>query len=155
LVAAIRQGASGWLANGAWLFVGIAAAPSAAIWAVLSKRWSHRSLLVAALMLQAVGIALPAVTTGAVPALAGAVLFGATFIGVSTIALSAGRLLHLPEAAALLTAGYSAGQIVGPVSVTPLLTNGFRDALMVAALVVVAAAIAAALVRIPQPAPVR
>jgi predicted MFS family arabinose efflux permease len=155
LVAAIRQGAAGWLANGAWLFVGLAAAPSAAVWAMLSRRWSHRSLLVAALALQAVGIALPAVATGAAPALIGAVLFGATFMGVSTVALSAGRLLQLPAAAALLTAGYSAGQILGPVSVTPLLANGFRTALIVAALVVVAAASAAALLRIPQRTPAR
>jgi hypothetical protein len=155
LVAAIRQGAAGWLANGAWLFVGLAAAPSAALWAMLSRRWSHRSLLVTALALQAVGIALPAVAAGAAPALIGAVLFGATFMGVSTVALSAGRLLQLPAAAALLTAGYSAGQILGPVSVTPLLANGFRTALIVAALVVVAAASAAALLRIPQHAPAR
>ena len=38
----------------------------------------------------------------------------ATFIGVSTMALSAGRLLGFPGAVALLTSGYFAGQILGP-----------------------------------------
>lgn len=155
LVAAIKQGSPGWVANGAWLFVGVAAAPSAALWAFLCTRWSHPKLLVAALSLQAVGIALPALAAGVAPALIGAFLFGATFIGVSTIALGAGRMLGLPDAVALLTAGYSAGQIVGPVSVAPLLKHGFQQALIAAALVVVAAAITAALVRIPQPAPAR
>lgn len=150
LVAAIRQTSSGWLGNGAWLMVGIAAAPSAALWAWLASRWSHPRLLVVALALQAVGIAIPALAHGAAPALAGAVLFGGTFIGVSTIALAAGRRLGLPGAVALLTAGYSAGQIVGPVAVTPLLQHGFRLALVAAALVVAAAAVAAALVRIPS-----
>ncbi len=150
LVAAIKQTSSGWLGNGAWLFVGLAAAPSAALWAWLGARWSHRRLLVVALSLQAVGIALPAIAAGATAALVGAALFGGTFIGVSTMALAAGRLLQFPGAVALLTAGYSAGQIVGPVAVTPLLRHGFQHALIAASLVVVAAAVAAALVRIPQ-----
>ncbi len=136
-------------------FVGIAAAPSAALWAWLASRWSHRTLLVVALFLQAVGIALPAVTGGPAAALIGAVLFGGTIIGVSTMALAAGRLLQFPGAVALLTAGYSAGQIVGPVAVTPLLRHGFQYALIAAALVVVAAGIAATLVRLPQPEPAR
>jgi MFS family permease len=155
LVAAIRQTSSGWLGSGAWLFVGIAAAPSAALWAWLSARWSHPRLLVVALTLQAVGIALPAVAGGAPAALVGAVLFGGTFIGVSTMALAAGRRWRFPGAVALLTAGYSAGQIVGPVAVAPLLGHGFHSALIAGSLVVVAAAIAAALVRIPQAEPAR
>jgi MFS family permease len=152
LVAAIKQNSPDWLANGAWLFVGVAAAPSAALWAWLTGRWTHRTLLVAALVLQAAGIALPAVAGGSAAALVGAFLFGGTFIGVSTIALAAGRVLQLPGAVALLTAGYSAGQILGPVAVTPLLRHGFHHALIAAALVVLAAALVAALLRIPQTA---
>ncbi len=155
LVAAIKETSSGWLGNGAWLFVGVAAAPSAALWAWLGGRWSHPTLLVVALMLQAVGIALPAVAGGGAAAIVGAVLFGGTFIGVSTMALAAGRLLQFPGAVAMLTAGYSVGQIVGPVAVTPMLAHGFQYALIAAALVVVAAAVAAALVRMPQPEPAR
>jgi Uncharacterised MFS-type transporter YbfB len=79
LVAAIKQNSSAWLGNGAWLFVGLAAAPSAALWAWLSARWSHPILLAGALLLQAFGIALPAAAPGAVAALLGAILFGATF----------------------------------------------------------------------------
>ncbi len=155
LVAAIKETSSGWLGNGAWLFVGVAAAPSAALWAWLGRRWSHPTLLVAALGLQAVGIALPAVAGGGAAACVGAVLFGGTFIGVSTMALAAGRLLQFPGAVALLTAGYSVGQIVGPVAVTPMLRHGFQYALVAAALVVVAAAVTAALVRMPHTAPAR
>jgi hypothetical protein len=147
LVAAIRQHSSGWLGNGAWLFVGLAAAPSAALWAWLSARWSHPTLLAGALLLQAFGIALPAVAPGAAAALLGAFLFGATFIGVSTMALAAGRLLGFPGAVALLTAGYSVGQILGPVAVTPLLRHGFSHALLAAALVVVLSAMVAGVLR--------
>ena len=147
LVAAIHQNSSGWLGSGAWMLVGLAAAPSAALWAWLSARWRHPVLLVAALLLQAVGIALPAIADGPAAALVGAVLFGATFIGVSTISLAAGRLLQFPGAVALLTVGYSAGQILGPLLVSPLLGNGFHHALLAAAMVVVASAVVAALLR--------
>ncbi len=147
LVAAIHQNSSGWLGSGAWLLVGLAAAPSAALWAWSSTRWRHPVLLVAALLLQAIGISLPALTDGPAAALVGAILFGATFIGVSTIALAAGRLLQFPGAVALLTVGYSAGQILGPLLVTPLLGDGFHHALLAAALVVVASAVVAALLR--------
>jgi hypothetical protein len=147
LVAAIRQGSAGWLGSGAWVFVGLAAAPSAVFWTWLSGRWSPPTLLAGALLLQALGIALPALVAGAAAALVGAVLFGATFIGVSTMALSAGRRLGFPGAVALLTAGYSGGQILGPVAVTPLLRQGFSDALLAAALVVLLSAMVAAVLR--------
>jgi hypothetical protein len=117
----------------------------------LSARWSHPILLAGALLLQAFGIALPAVAPGAVAALLGAILFGATFIGVSTMALAAGRLLGFPGAVALMTTGYSAGQILGPVAVTPLLRHGFSHALLAAALVVVSSAMVAGLLRFGFP----
>jgi predicted MFS family arabinose efflux permease len=147
LVAAIKQSSPGWLGNGAWVSVGLAAAPSAALWAWLSGRWSHPTLLAGALLVQAFGIALPALAAGAVAALIGAVLFGATFIGISTMALAAGRRLGYPGAVALLTAGYSVGQIIGPVAVTPLLHHGFSHALLAAALVVLLAAMVAVALR--------
>jgi MFS family permease len=152
LVAAIAQQSPGWLGSTAWVFVGVAALPSAALWARLSDRWSHPSLLTAALLLQAAGIALPAVAGGVAAALAGAVLFGSTFVGVTTISLAAGRVLSFPRAVAVLTAGYSVGQIAGPLLVTPLLHRGFAAALVVAAAIVLAAAVAAAVLRRGYPA---
>ena len=151
LVAAIGQNSRGLLGSAAWLVVGLAAAPSAALWASASARWSHPTLLVAALLLQAAGIALPALVGGVAAALVGAVLFGGTFLGVSTIALAAGRLLAFPRAVAVLTTGYSAGQILGPLMVTPLLHHGFRYALITSAIVVSASALTAGWLRIGAP----
>jgi predicted MFS family arabinose efflux permease len=148
LVAAIGQSSSGRLGNGAWLLVGLAAVPSAALWAMASDRWSRPGLLVVALLVQAGGIALPAFVGGAAPALLGAVSFGGTFIGVSTVALAAGRELAFPGAVAVLTAGYSVGQIIGPLMVTPLLHHGFRFALLTSALVVAGSAVTAMWLRL-------
>jgi len=53
------------------------------------------------------------VAGGITAALASAVLFGGTFLGVTTLALAAGTDLRFPRAVALLTTGYSVGQIAG------------------------------------------
>jgi MFS family permease len=79
------------------------------------------------------------------------VLFGATFIGVSTLALATGAHLEFPRSVALLTAGYSVGQILGPLVVAPLLHHGYQRALVLAASVVLVAAVAAAVLRIGFP----
>ena len=135
LVAAVAQHSPGRLGGAAWLVVGLAVIPSALLWDRLSARFSRPTLLTVALMLQAGGIAL-ACAGSAATALVGAVLFGGTFIGVSTLALAEGRVLGVPAAVALLTAGYSAGQIAGPLLVNPLLNNGFQYALLAGAIVV-------------------
>ncbi|MFB7293725.1 YbfB/YjiJ family MFS transporter [Actinacidiphila glaucinigra] len=151
LVAAIDQGSPGRLGTGAWVLAGVAAVPSAALWAGLGRRWSRPDILLAALVVQAAGIALPALVEGPAAALVSAFLFGATFIGVSTLALAAGTHLRFPRAVALLTAGYSVGQILGPLAVEPLLRHGYRQALVLAALVVLAAAAAAFVLRVGFP----
>ncbi|MDH6198306.1 MFS family permease [Mycobacterium frederiksbergense] len=147
LVAAVAQHSSGRLGNATWLLVGLAVIPSAAVWARLSSRYSHPVLLTAALVLQAAGIALACTGSGGA-ALIGAILFGGTFIGVSTLTLAAGRLLQFPSAVALLTVGYSVGQIIGPVAVSPLLHNGFQHALVAGSVIVALSALSATMMGI-------
>jgi MFS family permease len=142
LVAAIDQSAPHWAGTGAWVLAGLAALPSSALWARLSHRWSRPTLLIAALLVQAVGIALPALVGGIGAALVSAVAFGATFVGISTLALAEGTRLRVPRAVAILTTGYSVGQIAGPLLVTPLLHNGYHQALLIAAVIILAAALA-------------
>jgi predicted MFS family arabinose efflux permease len=151
LVAAIDQSASGWLGTGAWVLVGLAAVPSPALWAWLSRTWSRPALLLVALVVQAVGIALPVLGGGAAAALASAILFGGTFLGISTLALAVGTHLRVARAVAILTTGYSAGQILGPVAVAPLLHHGYQVALLASAGVVALAAIAAGVLRLRFP----
>ena len=110
-------------------------------------------MLLVALVVQAVGVALPALFGGVAPALLSAFLFGGTFLGVAAIALAIGTDLRVPRAVALLTAGYGVGQIVGPLIVTPLVRNGYHQALLVGAAIVVASALAAAALRVRFPQP--
>jgi hypothetical protein len=147
LVAAIDQTASGWVGSGAWVLVGLAAVPSSALWAWLSRTWSRPALLLTALIVQAIGIALPVLSGGVAAALVSATLFGATFLGVSTIVLAIGAHLQVPRAVAILTTGYSTGQVLGPLAVTPFLHAGYHRALLIGAAVVALAAVAAGALR--------
>lgn len=89
---------------------------------------------------------------GGVPAaLVSAFLFGLTFIGIASMALAIGAHLQFPRAVAVLTTGYSVGQILGPLVVTPLLRHGYHQALLVGAVVVLAGAVAAGVLRIRFP----
>lgn len=147
LVAAIDQSAPRWVGTGAWVLAGLAALPSSALAAKLSSTWSRPTLLAAALLIQAIGVALPAVVGGIGAALVSAAAFGATFVGISTLALAHGTDLGVPRAVAILTTGYSVGQVAGPLLVTHLLHNGYHEPLLIAALILVAAATAAAFTR--------
>ncbi|ANZ40135.1 hypothetical protein BBK82_32990 [Lentzea guizhouensis] len=128
--------AAGPLGSTAWVLTGLAAAASP----FLLTRLDQRRALVGALLLQAAGIALPAVSTAPVATIVAFVLFGATFLGIATTALNLGATRH-PNAAALLTAGYSADQVAGPLLATPLLSHDYRAAMPFGAATVLAAAV--------------
>ncbi|MEU7740887.1 YbfB/YjiJ family MFS transporter [Nonomuraea sp. NPDC049158] len=147
LVAAIDQTAPGWVGSSAWILVGLAALPSSALWAWFSRTWSRPTLLLVALVVQAVGIALPVLVSGVATALVSAVLFGATFLGIASLTLAVGAHLRIPRAVAILTTGYSVGQILGPLVVTPLLHQGYNQALLVGAALVALAAVATGALR--------
>ena len=146
LVAAVQDGASDLVGNSVWIIVGLAAVPSCVLWAWLARRWSRPLLLFISLTIQALGIALPALVQGTAAKLIAAALFGATFMGVSSLALAIGDHLQAPRSVALLTAGYSLGQILGPLLAAPLLHNGYGQAMLLGGAMVLAAAAAAALV---------
>lgn len=105
------------LAPWTWALAGLAAVPSAPLWGVLGRRRGLRTALVAAHLTQAFGMALPALSSSGAAAALGAILFGGTFMGIVTLAMSAARLLApgaLGRAVGTLTALYGAGQILGP-----------------------------------------
>jgi hypothetical protein len=151
LVAAISTTGPAWLSSSVWTIVGVAAVPSCAAWTWFSRHVSRPTLLTGALVLQAVGIALPALTAAVSAALVSAVLFGATFVGVTTLSLATGRHLQVRRAVAVLTAGYGTGQILGPLVVEPTLHGGYRTALLVSAVLVGAAGVGSAILRIQFP----
>ncbi|MFT3915308.1 MAG: YbfB/YjiJ family MFS transporter [Anaeromyxobacteraceae bacterium] len=105
------------LAPWTWVLTGLAAAPSALLWSGAGDRLGERRALALAHGVQAAGMALPAVSSSGAAAAVGAALFGSTFIGIVTLAMSAARRLA-PEApgrmVGTLTAAYGVGQMLGP-----------------------------------------
>jgi len=107
------------LAPWAWTLAGLAAIPSAPLWAALGQRLGLRGALVAGYLTQAAGMALPSLSPSAPAAVLGAILFGSTFIGIVALTMSAARVSRpegLARAVGTLTALYGVGQIIGPIA---------------------------------------
>lgn len=102
----------------AWLVVGLAAIPSCVLWMRTGLRLGLTRTLILAHLVQAVGILIPLFAPSVWGALAGGVFFGGTFLGITALTLVLGRTLA-PERSdwviSILTAAFSAGQMLGPV----------------------------------------
>ena len=144
LVAAVSAGSSvGEVGPLVWVVVGVAAAPSVALWTRCARRLGAHRVLVMALVVQAVGAALPAVSSSPVVAVIAAALFGSTFLGVVAVTMAVGSALPVARTAAVLTAVYGVGQMLGPLVVAPVIGSSYAVAFALAAGVLVAAAAAA------------
>lgn len=136
-----------------WTLVGLSAAPATVLWQGLAQRTGIGRALVSALILQAIGAALPALSDIVAASLVAAILFGATFIGITMLTMSLGSQMSTHRSAATLTAVYAVGQVAGPLVVAPVLGDSYRTAFTVAALVITASAVlAVAAIRAHRPA---
>ena len=144
LVAAVSAGSSaGEVGPLVWVVVGVAAAPSVALWTRCARRLGAHRVLVMALVVQAVGAVLPAVSSSPVVAVIAAALFGSTFLGVVAVTMAVGSALPVARTAAILTAVYGVGQMLGPLVVAPVIGSSYGVAFALAAGVLVVAAVAA------------
>ncbi|WP_330256492.1 YbfB/YjiJ family MFS transporter [Nocardia sp. NBC_00565] len=132
------------LGSAMWVIVGVAAAP-AVLWSMAARRWTPTTAMVLALLAQCAAAALLAGSTTTWPAIVAAALFGGTFMGITMLAIRLGTELTDHRAAATLTAGYGAGQMLGPLLVAPVIGDGYAVAFGIAT-VVLAMATAAAVV---------
>jgi predicted MFS family arabinose efflux permease len=101
----------------AWLLVGLAATPAVFLWDRVARRTGDVGALLIAFGVQIVGVLLPALVDGLAAALLGALLYGATFIGIVslTLALVGRRSPANPgKAMARLTLSYGVAQISAP-----------------------------------------
>lgn len=151
LVAIVRQTTGAAAAgNLTWVVVGLAAAALTPLWPLAASRFGAVPALVAAHLLQAAGILLPALSGGLAAAIIGATLFGGTFLGVVIMSLNLGRGLAPGRGTAVigaLTAAFGVGQIIGPLAAGGLAarTASFTLALAGAAAVVALGGLALAL----------
>tara|TARA_R110001599_G_scaffold42551_15_gene128193 strand:- start:7225 stop:8502 length:1278 start_codon:yes stop_codon:yes gene_type:complete len=128
IVAIVEQlpGLSG-RGNLAFLLLGIGAAPACIIWDLVARRFGDLNALIAAALLQVLGILLPVLHHSLWTALMGAWLFGATFIGMVSLVLTmAGRYYPTRPARMMgrMTLAYGLAQIIGP-ALTGVLATRF------------------------------
>jgi predicted MFS family arabinose efflux permease len=133
-----------------WVAVGLAAAPSTIFWQQVGRRIGVRPALMIAYAVQAVGILVSIRAASMLEACLAAVSFGGTFLGIVTLVMTEGnrRAGHDGRrTAAILTACFSVGQVIGPPLAGRMadLRGGFALPLLLAALAVTIGGILVAL----------
>lgn len=140
-IVSIAQSAFPSQATFVWLVVGLASIPSCIIWAVLAKRWGFVQSLIIAMIVQSVGIALPAFSMAPTSLMVSALLFGATFMGITTLVTALARQINPANSNKIigyLTATYALGQMTGPsiAGILSSVTDNYDIALLGAAFAV-------------------
>jgi len=101
-----------------FLLIGLAAIPAALIWDRIARRFGYLRTLIAAYLLQIIGIILPAINDSLPTVIISALLFGGTFIAcVSLVLTMAGKFFPSDPAKFMgtMTLSYGAAQIIAPV----------------------------------------
>lgn len=129
-----------------WMVVGLGAIPSCIIWSKLAKKWGFVKSLVFSMTLQAFGIALPVFWLSQTSLIISALLFGATFMGITTLATTLARQMNPTNSSRIigyLTAIYAVGQMIGPTiaGILSSYTQSYNSALIGAACVVLIGAV--------------
>ena len=129
-----------------WFVVGIAAIPSCIVWSKLAQRYGYVRTLFISMLFQGLGIVLPAFATNTMTLYASAFIFGATFMGITTVATTLARQIvpvNSHQILGYLTAGYALGQMLGPSLAGTLAnyTNSYQNALFGATAVVIVGAL--------------
>ena len=129
-----------------WTLVGVAGIPSCIIWMLLAHRFGSSNIIIIALLLQAVGILIPVLSSNVYLNLLSGVLYGGTFIGLVALFMNLGGQLSKGNPVVLMgamTSSYGIGQVIAPLySVYFIEKYGNYDyALILTAFIVVAGAI--------------
>ncbi|WP_409291155.1 YbfB/YjiJ family MFS transporter [Peribacillus sp. SCS-37] len=117
-----------------WLAAGLAAIPSCIFWSAFARRFGYVKTLISAMLLQALGIIMPVWWHGSPGIWISSTLFGATFMGITTLAATLAREIQPRDSSRILgklTAYYAAGQMAGPLAagVMAARTHNFDAAL--------------------------
>ncbi len=102
------------LGDWVWILTGIAVLPSCLIWAKIAERIGFSAALALAYVAQIIAVLLPVVSAAPAAALMAALLFGGTFIAITTLTMPLGRHGLGGRGFAVLTAGFGLGQMLGP-----------------------------------------
>lgn len=129
-----------------WMAVGFAAIPSCILWSLLAKYWGYVKSLTAAMAFQSLGILLPVFSMSQASLIISALLFGATFMGITVLSTTLAYRISPDKSSRVigsLTAVYAVGQMAGP-AIAGVLTSyahNYNPALIGASSVVIIGAL--------------
>lgn len=129
-----------------WLLVGIAGIPSAIIWMYLATRYGTVTITILVMLIQAVGIMIPAWTHHPALNLLSGILYGGTFIALVALFMNLGGKLAGKNPVVLmgaLTTAYGIGQVCAPLYSIALFEkyHNYDAALYVTAAIVIGGAL--------------
>jgi predicted MFS family arabinose efflux permease len=124
-ISAIIEKRSGLSGEGALVFMllGLAAIPACILWDRVARRSGDLNALVIAFVLHVFGIALPALNESLTVAIIGALLFGATFVGIVSLVLTMAGHYYPSRPAKMMgrmTISYSVAQMLAPALIAVL-----------------------------------
>ena len=131
--------------NLTWLIAGFAGVFSTIIWMSLANKFGSVNIIIVALLLQAVGIIIPTISSNIYLNLLSGLFYGATFVGLVALFMNLGGKLSKNNPVVLMgaiTSAYSFGMILAPLYCVALyeMFNSYHYALYLTALIVIFAA---------------
>ncbi len=124
-----------------WTIVGLAGIPSCIIWMRLAHKYGSINIIMIAMLIQVVGILIPALTTNVYLNLLGGLLYGGTFVGLVALFMSLGGKLAKDNPVILmgaLTTAYGIGQVSAPLYSVAMIEHfgNYTNALFLTAAIV-------------------
>ncbi|GEP83606.1 major facilitator superfamily permease [Staphylococcus piscifermentans] len=102
-----------------WMFVGLGAIPSTVVWSLIAEKLDYSKATYMAFGLQIISVCLPVLSHNIASLIISSLLFGSTFLGLTTLFMSKGQMLMFQTGSqsnfiATLTVIYSVGQMIAP-----------------------------------------
>ncbi|WP_438363953.1 YbfB/YjiJ family MFS transporter [Staphylococcus pseudintermedius] len=126
-----------------WMFVGLGAIPATVLWSMIGQRIGICLSVILAFLLQIVAVLMPIFTVNAFAIALSSMIFGATFLGLTTLFMSKSHQITFEKKGnnlvAVMTLIYSVGQMIAPYISGILIerTHSYNDALIFAAAILV------------------
>lgn len=102
-----------------WMFVGLGAIPSTILWSMMAEKLGYSKATNLVFILQIIAVILPVFSESITSLVISSILFGATFLGLTTLFMSKAQTLMFQSNSkinlvASLTVIYSLGQMIAP-----------------------------------------
>ncbi|UWF57088.1 YbfB/YjiJ family MFS transporter [Staphylococcus hyicus] len=124
-----------------WMFVGLGAIPSTVMWSMIAEKIGNGRATQICFVIQVIAVLMPILTTNIVALMVSSMLFGSTFLGLTTLFMSQGQKIAYEtgngHVVSLMTFIYSFGQMMAPYVAGVILahTVGYATALIFASVI--------------------